>query len=69
MTMRQRIATSERSVAALRAVIATGARDALRSPDSLLRRVQQAIQHLADRTVFAVERIRIHGWPLLEYEI
>ena len=69
MTMRQRIATSERSVAALRAVIATGARDALRSPDSLLRRVQQTIQHLADRTVFAVERIRIHGWPLLEYEI
>lgn len=64
MTMRQRVVTTERSVA-LWAVVATGARNTLRSSNSLLRGVQQTIQHLADRTVFAVEWIRIHGWFLL----
>jgi len=45
----------------LRAVVAAGATDALGSPDGLLRGIQQAIQHLADRAVFAVERIGVHG--------
>lgn len=46
---------------ALRAVVAARAGDALGSPDRLLRGVQQAIQHLADCAVLAVERIGIHG--------
>lgn len=61
MAMRQYIVSSERSVIALRAVVAAGAADTLGSPDGLLRRVQQAIQHLADRAVFAVEGIGVHG--------
>jgi len=60
MAVRQRVVSPERSVVALRAVVAAGARDALGSPDGLLRGVQQAIQNLADRAVFAVERIGIH---------
>lgn len=43
MTMRQGVATAERPVAVLRAVVATGTRDALRSLNGLLRRVQQTI--------------------------
>ena len=46
----------------LRAVVAAGARDALGSSDALPRRIQQTIQHLTDRAVFAVEGIRVHGW-------
>lgn len=60
MAVRQHIVPSERSMIALRAVVATGATDALGSADGLLRRVQQAIQHLADRAVFPVERIGVH---------
>jgi len=61
MTVRQRVVSSERSMIALGAVVAAGAADTLGSPNRLLRGVQQAIQHLADRAVFAVEWIRIHG--------
>jgi len=62
MAVRQRIVSSKRSIPiALRAVVAAGATDALGSPDGLLRGVQQTIQHLADRAVFAVERIGVHG--------
>jgi len=61
MAVRQRIVSSERSMITLRAVVAAGATDALGSPDGLLRGIQQAIQHLADRAVFAVERIGVHG--------
>lgn len=61
MTVRERVVPPEGSVVVLRAVVAAGAPDALGSPDGLLSRVQQAIQHLADRAVFAVERIGVHG--------
>lgn len=61
MAVRERIVSPERSVVALRAVVAAGAADALGSPDRLLRWVQQAIQHLTDGAVFAVERIGVHG--------
>lgn len=42
---------------ALRAVAAA---DTLGSPDGLLSRVQQTVQHLTDHAVFAVERIGVH---------
>lgn len=61
MTVRQRIVSSERSMIALRAVVAAGTADALGSPDRLLCWVQQTIQHLADRAVFTVERVGVHG--------
>lgn len=73
MAVRERIVAPERSMVALRAVVAAGAADALGSPDRLLSRVQQAIQHLADGAVFAVERIGVHGrlflWRPLEREV
>lgn len=61
MTVRQRIVSSERSMITLWAVVATGTADTLGSSDGLLCWVQQTIQHLADRAVFAVERIGVHG--------
>lgn len=64
MTVRQRVVSPEISMIALRTVVAVGAADALGSPDGLLRGVQQAIQHLADRAVFAVERIGVHDADL-----
>lgn len=67
MTMCQGVTTAERSMTALRAVVATGAWDALWSSNGLLCRVQQTIQHLADRAVFAIERIRVHGRSLFKY--
>lgn len=66
MTMCQGVTAAERSITALRTVVATRARNALWSSNSLLRRIQQTIQHLTDRAVFAVERIRVHNWSLLK---
>lgn len=51
---------AERALAALGAA-AGRARDALGAPDRLLARVQDAVEHLADRAVLAVERVRVHG--------
>lgn len=56
--------SAQRPVAAFRAV-AAGARDAFRSSDRLLRRVQQPVQHLPDRAVLPVERIRVHPGPFV----
>lgn len=50
------------AVATLRVVAAaaTGTRHAFGPPDGLLRWIQESVEHLTDRTVFAVERIGVH---------
>lgn len=58
--MTVRVASTEGPVSALRAIVATGTGDALGSPDGLLRGIQQTIQYLTDRAVFAVERVGVH---------
>lgn len=61
VTVRQGVTSTEGSVADIfRTAVAAGAGDALGPSHGLLRGVQQTVQHLADRAVLAVERIRVH---------
>lgn len=65
MTVWWGIISAKRSaIHTLRTVVAVGARDTLGSPNRLLRGIQQTIQHLADRAVFAIERIGVHDRSL-----